>query len=98
MVRRVNDVYMPTMSKGMKSLHVRGKRGMGFGAVLLNGGIGGAGSASSYPSLDEYASTTHRNPYNLDRIGGKGLEGVSKKLEGLNVKHSKKQKNIQFTL
>ena len=69
---------------------MKGMRGMGMGAVLLNGGIGGQ---SSYSSVDDYISTTGRNPY---KTGG-SLERMNKKLESL-VPNKKKPNNINFSL
>ena len=79
-------------TRGMKGkgTHCCNMQGMGMGAVLLNGGIGGA---SSYSSVDDYIATTGRNPY---KTGG-SLERMNKKLESL-VPNKKKPKNINFSL
>jgi len=75
---------------GIKTSHTRGMRGMGMGSVLLDGGLGGQ---SSYESVDEYISTTGRNPYST----GGSLERMNRKLEAL-VPNKKKPKNINFSL
>jgi len=75
---------------GMKIHNTRGLRGKGMGSFLLDGGIGGQ---SSYSSVDDYISTTGRNPY---KTGG-SLERMNRKLESL-VPNKKKPKNINFSL
>ena len=68
--------------------HIHGR---GMGSVLLN--KGGAGSGSSYSSLDDYIATTQ----NFSGRGiGKSLASMNKKIEGLLVK--KKEKNINFNI
>ena len=46
----------------------------------------------------KYINTTNMNPYTLQKTGGMGLGGISKRLQQLNVKPTKKSKNISFTL
>jgi hypothetical protein len=80
---RITSVYVP----GRRISRMQGKGG----SVLLN--QGGAGSASSYDSVDEYIATTGRVPM----AGG----ALSKKLESLSlaVKPKKpKITNIKFNL
>jgi hypothetical protein len=68
-------------------------KGTGMGSVLLD--KGGAGSGSSYTSIDDYLRTTQRG-----KKMGMGLGGaVQRKLESLAIKPSeqkfaKKKKNI----
>ena len=102
MVYGTQRAYMP-MSNG--TLHV-GRRqhinGRGMGSVLLN--KGGAGSGSSYSSIDDYIATTHNNPYASPpivggSIGKRSLLSMNKKIEGLLVKSNhKKEKNINFNI
>lgn len=90
-------VYMPTTTGGsVRMFHHRTKgiTGMGMGSVILDGGQGGQ---NSYSSLDDYISTTHTTPFK--GISGKGLDGLSHKLDNLMLKTAKKKhKNIQFNL
>ena len=66
-------------------LHRRHLAGMGMGSVLL--AKGGAGSGSSYPSIDSFVSATGRE------VGS----GLGEKLNKLIVKPLvKKPHNIQF--
>lgn len=83
-------IFLSSSGCGIRTHHTRGMRGKGMGSVLLNGGIGGQ---SSYSSVDDYITTTGRNPY---KTGG-SLERMNKKLESL-VPNKKKQKNINFSL
>jgi hypothetical protein len=101
MVRPVLKAVMTTSGGSIKTSTMRHSRGRGFGAVLLDNG--GTGSASSYPSIDEYISTTGENPYAglaSSRSLGKGINSMNKKLETLLVKSKKgkKEKNINFNL
>ena len=59
--------------------------GRGMGSLLLN--KGGAGGASSYMDIDDYISTTGRNPYKETKghIFGKGLEKLSSKISKLEI-------------
>jgi len=91
MVYGTQRAYMP-MSNGTihtgRRQHIHGR---GMGSVLLN--KGGAGSGSSYSSVDDYIATTH----NFSGRGiGKSLASMNKKIEGLLVK--KKEKNINFNI
>jgi hypothetical protein len=61
-----------TLHTGRRHIH-----GKGMGSVLLN--KGGAGSGSSYSSLDEYIATTHENPFSGGSIGKKSLASMNKK-------------------
>ena len=72
--------------------HIRGKIEGKGASVLLN--TGGAGSGSSYDSVEDYMNTTGR------KIVGKGAS-LHKKLESLSlsIKPTKtKAKNIKFNL
>jgi len=63
--------------------------GRGMGSVLLN--VGGAGSGSSYTSIDDYMNITGNNP-------ARG-SGLGEKLHKLIVKPiSKKPQNIKFDM
>jgi hypothetical protein len=98
MVRRVNSVFLPHSTAKLPTMNTRGTKGKGMGSVLLTNGNGGAGSASSYASLDDFTNTTDLNPYTLQKVDGRGLARMGKRLESLNIKASKKPKNISFTL
>lgn len=63
--------------------------GRGMGSVLLN--KGGAGSGSSYESMDDYMNVTGNNP-------ARG-SGLGEKLHSLIVKPlTKKPQNIKFSM
>lgn len=101
MVRRITRIHMPMVMKGTAAHHIRGMRGRGVGAVLLDGGQGGAGAGSSYSSIDDYIATTNRNPYAQSRgrgLGGTDREALNKKIQSLMVKPVKRSKNINFSL
>ena len=72
------------------SHQVRGMKGAGVGAVLLDGGQGGQ---SSYSSIEDFKATTNH------KVGGMGLTN-STALQNLIIKKptGKKPKNINFTL
>jgi len=107
MTRIIYYASMPNLN-----LHSKPSRrmGRGMGSVLL----GGVGSASSYPSVDDYEETTGRQVGKGIFPSGKGLSlfsagagiglgadrsGLNKKLESLNVAPKKeKAKNIRFNL
>jgi len=78
------------------SRHLKGNISGRGGSVLLDGGIG---TANSYESVDEYISTTGRNPL---KISGNGLgKDFTDKLSKLNIGKlpvSRKPKNINFSL
>jgi len=89
---RTNKVYIPNLSHRTTTKYIKGKmHGTGVGAVLLN--RGGAGSASSYDSVDDYIATTGRVPTGA---------GLAKKLESLSLsvkpQKTNKIKNIKFNL
>lgn len=80
---------LSTMSCGGRKMKRYGSRGSGMGSVLLN--RGGAGSGSSYTSIDDYIKTTGVNP-------NRG-SGLGEKLGSLIVKPvQRKVKNIQFSM
>ena len=85
-------VFCPMSGHVGQSRHTKGKiMGKGIGTMLLDGGIGGG---SSYESIDDYISTTGRNP----NASGQGLGGrINSKLGGLTLGASK-PKNIKFKL
>lgn len=66
--------------------------GTGTGSLLLN--KGGAGGASSYMDIDDYISTTGRNP--LKGSEGRGLNKLASKISKLEINppSSIKRKNI----
>jgi hypothetical protein len=92
-MRHIHKVYF----KGGAITHTFKKKGRG--AVLLNGGEGGYGQASSYSSLDDYINTTGINPNRGEPVG-RGLGKMNSKLESLLIKSKKgkKEKNITFSL
>lgn len=98
MPRRTNSFFLPSVQKNIPSRYTRGIKGLGMGSVLLTGGNGGAGGASSYSSIDDYVNTTKVNPYTNQMVGGRGLARMNNKLKDLNIKTTKKAKNISFTL
>ena len=88
-------IYMPNRSSSFRPNHLRAKRTMKGGTVLLNKGSGG--QASSYESVADYVSTVGKP------ISGQGspqgLKSLAKKLETLNMVGKKpKAKNIKFNL
>lgn len=100
MVRRTiptHRAYVPLMGHYGFSRHTRGSiQGKGIGAVLLDGGMGGA---SSYSGLDDYISTTGVNPYNINGSGlGKSITSKLGKLNIQKVPEKKKRANINFSL
>ena len=69
-------------------IHRRLLSGMGMGSVLMN--PGGAGSGSSYMSVQDYSATTGNRPAGT---------GFREKLDKLMVKPlTKKPKNIRFDM
>ena len=101
MVYGTQRAYMPTSGGTIHTGRRRHIHGRGMGSVLLN--KGGAGSGSSYSSIDDYIATTHNNPYANPIVGGslgkRSLLSMNKKIEGLLVKSNhKKEKNINFNI
>ena len=99
MVRTISTqrAYVPGMKHYGLSRHTRGRmEGKGIGAVLLDGGMGGA---SSYSGVDDYIASTNTNPYD---IKGQGLgKSITSKLGKLNIQKlpsKKKTANINFSL
>jgi hypothetical protein len=89
-----SNVYMPTSAGApVRSNSIHNIRGRGMGSILLR--TGGAGGGSSYSSIDDYVSTTGQP---IPTINGRGLGSISKKLEALTIKPTKKSKNIKFDL
>ena len=99
---RTNMVYIPNIAVGIKSHQTRGRmKGKGSGSFLLDGGLGGQ---SSYSSIDDYISTTGRNPNQITNMGGMGMmkpltfkrDEMNSKIKSMMVKP--KVKNIKFNL
>jgi hypothetical protein len=85
MLHRANPNVMVTGRIHRKKL----MEGRGMGSVILN--KGGAGSGSSYESMDDYMNITGNNP-----LAGSGL---GQKLNKLIVKPlTKKPQNIHFEI
>lgn len=92
-----HKAYCPCMKHYGLSRNTRGSiQGRGIGAVLLDGGMGGA---SSYSGIDDYIATTNTNPYD---VRGQGLgKSITSKLGKLNIQKlpsKKKAQNINFSL
>jgi hypothetical protein len=103
MVRVISRAVMPMSGGTIRPLTRTHIRGRGNGSVLLDGGLGGAGSGSSYSSLDDYINTTNQDPYRQEpKSLGRGLESMNRKIENLLVKskkgNPKKEKNINFNI
>lgn len=101
-MRNIKKVYIPLTGGGVIYSHTKKHiKGRG-GSVLLNGGEGGYGSASSYSSLDDYINTTGLNPYRNQPLtmSGNGINSINNKLEKLliNPRKGRKEKNINFNL
>ena len=102
----IYKVTMPSTSGGTYKLgrgvsRLGGKgldahmKGLGIGAVLLDGGMGGQ---SSYASLDRYTEATGMSPL-VREVKGQGLERLSSKISGLSIlPPKKKSQNIKFEL
>lgn len=91
-----NGAGMHTLTKRVLHKGVILPHGMGVGAVILDGGIGGQ---SSYPGgIDEYNQTVNK----MKKIQrGEGLGKLSAKLSGLNIKpptSGPKRKPIAFSI
>lgn len=95
---RTTKVYIPQSNFMGLTRHTRGNiSGKGASPLLLDGGLGGG---NSYSSIDDYISTTGRNPL---KMSGNGFLGKSftDKLSKLNIGKmpiSRKPKNINFSL
>lgn len=82
---RTNHIVFPNSNAKMKSL-TRSFNGAGYGAVLLDGGLGGQ---SSYYGIDNYIETTGRDPRKKISPSGNGLaDRISSKLSKLNISKS----------
>lgn len=92
---RTHSIMFPHSNAKLKTL-TRTFNGGGYGAVLLDGGLGGQ---SSYFGLDNYIQTTGRDPRSLK---GNGLaDRISSKLSKLNIApstHKPKMKNITLSI
>lgn len=94
---KTSRVYIPQSHHTGFTRHTRGMVGKGASAsLLLDGGLGGG---NSYSSIDDYVSTTGRNPL---KISGSGLaKSFTDKLSKLNIGKmpiSRKPQNINFSL
>jgi hypothetical protein len=93
-------IFLPHMPNVHMTRGHRQRQGRGMGSVLLN--QGGAGSASSYESVDDYMETTGRqlgSGLGLGIKSGVDRSGLNRKLESLSVAPKKtKAKNIHFNL
>ena len=97
-------IFLPHMPNIHMTRGHRQRQGRGMGSVLLN--QGGAGSASSFESVDDYMETTGRQLGSGLGLGlGLGIKsgvdrsGLNRKLESLSVAPKKtKAKNIHFNL
>lgn len=88
----MNQVFRPHTIQG-KTI-VKPSKGLGMGALLLDGG---KGSGNTYHSVDDYFATTNRPTRN----GGQGLGAgnFKDKLDSLLIKSQpKKPKNIKFNM
>lgn len=93
---RTKHIFLPNSNAKMKSL-TRSFNGGGYGAVLLDGGMGGQ---SSYNSLEHYYDTVNKEPNKNAR--GYGLsDKISSKLNKLNIappSSKPKMKNITLSI
>lgn len=101
MVRHIHRAVLPMSGGTIKVSNRKHINGRGYGSVLLDGGEGGYGGASSYSSLNDYINTTGLNPMlgQPSQSSGRGLASMNSKLENLLVKTkkpTKKEKNITF--
>ena len=98
MVIRTNHIVFPSSNAKMKTL-TRSFNGGGYGTVLLDNGIGGQ---SSYYGIDNYISTTGRDPRTNTLAKGNGLaDRISSKLSKLNIApptSKPKMKNITLSI
>jgi hypothetical protein len=95
MVHNLTTSYILPGGKRFKSVS-HTPMGRGMGSVLLTGGEGGPGSASSYFGLDDYIKQTNKDP----SLYGMGLQKITPKLEGLNIqgRGKPKIKNIKLSI
>jgi hypothetical protein len=94
---KTSRVYIPQSHHIGLTRHTKGSiSGKGTTPLLLDGGLGGG---NSYVSVDEYVSTTGRNPM---KVSGSGLaKSFTDKLAKLNIGKmpiSRKPNNINFSL
>ena len=95
----IHRVSLPASGGTIWSHTKKHINGSGVGSVLLN--KGGAGSASSYLSLEDYIDQTGQHPVVSGKGVSKSLSAVNNQLEKLLVKASKnptKMKNINFNI
>lgn len=95
MSSRTSHIFLPNSNAKLYTLS-RTISGKGYGTVLLDGGIGGQ---SSYHGIDDYISTTNRNPTVRE---GRGLsDKISSRLSKLNIcppSSKPKMKNITLSI
>lgn len=93
---KTSKVYIPQSHHIGLTRHTKGNiSGKGVSPLLLDGGMG---KGNSYSSIDDYVSTTGRNPL---KVSGSGLaKTFTDKLSKLNVGKpiSRKPQNINFSL
>lgn len=94
---KTSKFYLPQSNHIGLSRHRCGNiTGRGTSPLLLDGGLG---MGNSYSSIDDYISTTGRNPL---KVSGSGLgKSFTDKLSNLNIGKlpiSRKPKNINFSL
>jgi hypothetical protein len=88
----VSHIVFPNSNSKMRTL-TRGFNGAGYGAVLLDGGLGGQ---SSYSGIDDYIEKTGRNP---NSSNGRGLsDKISGRLQNLKIDNKPKRKNISLSI
>lgn len=96
MSRRTGHIMFPNSSAKMNTLN-RSVVGSGYGAVLLDGGLGGQ---SSYNGIDDYIETTKNKSLLKTSIPrGEGLaDKITSKLKNLNITPANKPKTKNISL
>lgn len=94
---KTSKVYIPQSNHIGFTRHIKGNiSGKGTSPLLLDGGLG---MGNSYSSIDDYVSTTGRNPL---KVSGSGLaKSFTDKLSKMNIGKlpiSRKPNNINFSL
>ena len=91
---RTSHIMLP--GSGKMSTLKRSMVGSGYGAVLLDGGMGGQ---SSYFGIDNYIKTTGRDPRSTIKTQGSGLaDKIASKLSKLSIAPISKPKMKNITL
>ena len=93
---RSSHYFFPGLGTKHSSLH-KSVIGSGYGAVLLDGGMGGQ---SSYPDLDTYYETTNIKKTGKYPTKGEGLsDKIASKLSKLKIdSKGPKRKNITLSI